>query len=80
MLVYGAIAFDLSCPKPLIYHRQSIAKQRCVILPLWMTVLNFPAPVIVGFHLVRYYLNAVKASEVFVQDCADDRRHTAAEV
>jgi hypothetical protein len=25
-------------------------------------------------------LNAVKASEVFVQDCADDRRHTTAEV
>jgi hypothetical protein len=79
IFVYGAIAFDLSCPKPLIYHRQSSAKWRCVILPLRMTVSNFPAPVIVSFHLVRYYLNAVEASEVLVQDCADDRCHTTAE-
>jgi hypothetical protein len=47
IVVYGAIAFDLSCPKPLIHHGQSNAKQQCVMLPLGMTVLNVPAPIIV---------------------------------
>jgi len=80
IVVYGAIAFDLSCPKPLIHHAQSNAKQRCVMLPLGMTVLNVPAPIIVGFHPVRYYLNAVEASEVLVEHRTDDRFHTTAEV
>jgi hypothetical protein len=51
-----------------------------VVSPLRIAVLNLPTPVLGCFHLVRYYLNAVEASEALAEDRTDDRLHAAAEV
>jgi hypothetical protein len=57
-----------------------VKRKKDVVSPLRIAVLDLPTPVLGCFHLVRYYLNAVEASETLAEDCTDDRFHAAAEV